>query len=112
MIRVYVPSTFAELAELHAAGSVPTGDGVRAGDTSEEAEYDALLDAAVASAERASATADPRRVVLAVDVATPGVSAPWRDVASVHVDLEPGAEPDDDLAWHATQEVPFLLGDA
>jgi hypothetical protein len=33
-----------------------------------------------------------------------------RDVAAVHVDTEDGAEPDDDLAWFATQEIPHLLG--
>ncbi|MBZ5735067.1 hypothetical protein K8Z61_11210 [Nocardioides sp. TRM66260-LWL] len=110
MTRAYVPATYAELARFHAAGEVPTTEAVTASDTSEEAEYDALLDAAVASAERAAGSDDPRRVVLAVDVPTVGLAAPWRHVASVHVDVEPGAEADDDLAWYATQEVGDLLG--
>lgn len=109
-MRVYVPASFAELARFHADGVVPTTDAVLAEDTSEEAEYDALMEAAVLSAERAAATDDPRRVVIAVDVTTPGVNAPLADVASVHVDPAPGADPDDDLAWYARQEIAILLG--
>ena len=110
MIRVYVPASFAELARFHAAGVVPTTEAVLAEDASEEAEYDALMDAAALSAQRAAATGDARRVVIAVDVTTPGVGAPIADVASVHVDPAPGADPDDDLAWYARQEIPDLLG--
>lgn len=109
MIRVYVPATFEELARFHADDAVPTTGAVLAEDTTEEAEYDALMEAAVLSAERAAATSDPRRVVIAVDVTTPGLTAAVADVASVHVDPAPGAEPDDDLAWYARQEIPHLL---
>lgn len=109
MTRVYVPASFAALAAFRASGRVPTEDAVTAPDSSEEAEYAALMTAADASAELAAATPDPRRVVVAVDVATPGLVASFADVASVHVDLEPPSDPDDDLAWFATQEVDALL---
>lgn len=109
MIRLYVPASFEELARFHADGGVPTGEAVGAVDTTEEAEYDALMEAAALSAERAARTGDPRRVVIAVDVTTPGLTAPIADVASVHVDPVPGAEPDDDLAWYARQEIDQLL---
>ena len=36
-------------------------------------------------------------------------SVPVRLVASVHVDTDDDADPDDDLAWYATQEIPDLL---
>lgn len=111
MMRVYVPADFAELARIHAEGTVPTRGAVAAEDSTEDAEYAALMEAAARSAERVAGSADPRRVVLAVDVTTPGVTAPLRDLASIHVDLDPGADPDDDLAWHATQELRFLLGE-
>ena len=34
----------------------------------------------------------------------------WRDVVAVHVDDRDDADPDDDLAWWATQEIGDLLG--
>ena len=33
----------------------------------------------------------------------------WRDVVAVHVDDRDDADPDDDLAWWATQEIDDLL---
>jgi hypothetical protein len=35
--------------------------------------------------------------------------ASWRDVVAVHVDSDDDADPDDDLAWWATQEVGDLV---
>jgi len=32
-----------------------------------------------------------------------------REVVAVHVDIEAGADPDDDLAWFATQEIGQLV---
>ena len=34
----------------------------------------------------------------------------WRDVVALHVDSDDDADPDDDLAWWATQEIGDLLG--
>ena len=33
----------------------------------------------------------------------------WGSVSAVHVDIEAGADPDDDLAWFATQEIGQLV---
>lgn len=121
-MRVYLPATLAQLADVHRNGTYTLGPGLTAhavtpalrewytsGDT-EELEYAALLDAAVSSL-RALATdsaAPRRRVVLAAEVpdrhvtATPGgrasavdlgAAVPIDAVVSVHVD-EPEAAPD------------------
>lgn len=105
-VRVYVPATLDLLARFHAAGEVPTAGAVVAADESEDAEYAALCEAADASA----ALGGRRRVVVVCEVPHEGAVAPMRDVASVHVDVEDDADPDEDLAWFATQEVPHLLG--
>ena len=49
------------------------------------------------------------RVVLVAEVPEGATSVPVRLVASVHVDTRDGADPDDDLAWYATQEIPELI---
>ena len=64
------------------------------------------LEAAEVSAEMSGGG---RRVVVVAEVPHEGAVAPMRDVASVHVDTEDGADPDDELAWFATQEIPHLL---
>lgn len=106
-VRAYVPATFDLLARFHADGEVPTAGAVEAADESEEAEYAALLEAAEASH---AMSGGGRRVVVVALVPYIGAVAAMREVAAVHVDTEDGAEPDDDLAWFATQEVPHLLG--
>ena len=113
-MRVYLPTTLARLAEEHAAGSVQVGDDVVvAEDDSEEAEYAALMTAADAST--ACLSGPGRRVVVVADLARApdgGDRVPFIDVVAVHADLEDrpaGADPDEDLAWFATQEVPDLL---
>ena len=105
-VRVYVPATLDLLARFHAEAEVPTAGAVLAVDESEDAEYAALVEAADASASIASGG---RRVVVVAEVAHEGAVAPLRDVVAVHVDTEDGADPDDDLAWYATQEIPDLL---
>ena len=70
------------------------------------AETAALVEAAEVSAEMSGGG---RRVVVVAEVPHEGAVAPMRDVASVHVDTEDGADPDDELAWFATQEIPHLL---
>jgi hypothetical protein len=107
-VRAYVPATPDLLADFLAAQAVPVdADPITAEDESEEAEYAALMTAADASA--ALLPGPGRRVVLVVEAPDGTRSVPWRLVASVHVDTEDDADPDDDLAWYATQEVPGLL---
>ena len=96
-VRAYVPATFDLLARFHAEGEVPTAGAVVAVDESEDAEVSAEM------------SGGGRRVVVVAEVPHEGAVAPMRDVASVHVDTEDGADPDDELAWFATQEIPHLL---
>ena len=119
--RVYLPATLALLAEQHAAGSVEvTDDAVLPEGDGEEEEYAALMtaaDASTALGAGGAADAGGRRVVVVVEVAgvpETGARVPWRRVVAVHADTEDrpaDADPDDDLGWFATQEVPDLLAD-
>jgi hypothetical protein len=107
-VRVYVPTTLALLREYAAVGAVAGYDEPFVAEADdEEAEYDALMAAADASA--ALAPADARRVVVVAEVAQEGEPIPVARIVAVHADLE-GAAPDDDLAWFATQELADLLG--
>jgi hypothetical protein len=110
--RVYIPGTLADLARWHAAGRVPvTEEWVVVAEADEELEYAALMTAAATAAEMLAGPG--RRVVVVADVADPDADAAWRDVAAVHADPEDrpaDADPDEDLAWFATQETPHLLG--
>ena len=107
-MRAYLPSTLELLARHDAEGEVPVGaDPITAEDESDEAEYAALMTAADASA--ALLDGPGRRVVLVAEVPDGATSVPVRLVASVHVDTDDDADPDDDLAWYATQEIPDLL---
>lgn len=122
MTRVYVASTLPDLAAVlgagPAAGEIRATDPVVADDDSEEGEYAALMTAADASASLVTGLTDGvrRRVVVVADVPGPvgedGEPVPvrWRDVVAVHVDAADDADPDDDLGWYATQELPHLLG--
>ena len=106
--RVYVPTTLARLAAYVEAGRVPAADErlVAPGDD-EEAEYDALM----AAADDAALLLDGpgRRVVLVAEVADPDGDLPRKRWVSVHVDTEDDPDPEADLAWFATQEIPDLL---
>jgi hypothetical protein len=117
-MRLYVPATLDLLAQWHAAGEVPAADpGVlgafEAPDESEEGEYAALMSAADASAELVDGPG--RRVVLVVDTGASGSSGSSvrvRDWQAVHADVADrpaGADPDEDLGWFATQEIPDLI---
>ena len=112
--RVYLPATLALLADWHAMGQVPADvDRLVAPDEDEDSEYAALMGAADASWQLLGRAG--RRVVVVADVADPGANGAvrWREVVAVHADdaeRGPDADPDDDLAWYATQEVPDLLG--
>jgi len=112
MTRVYVPATRALLAGWHTAGQVPAeaiAEAFEAPDETEEGEYAALMSAADVSAEMLSGPG--RRVVVVLDADY--APADWSDVVAVHADpadRPAGADPDEDLAWFTTQEVPDLLG--
>jgi hypothetical protein len=112
MTRVYVPATAALLGAWHAAGEIPADafeEAFEAPDETEEGEYAALMSAADASADLL--TGAGRRVVLVVE-ATAAAPVPLREVLAVHADVADrpaGADPDEDLGWFATQEIPDLL---
>lgn len=111
-VRVYVPATFALLADLERDGELPASvDRFEAADDSEEAEYSALLDGADAS--RALIGGPGRRVVVVAELPSYDGPVPLARVVAVHVDTGDGAgdpaDDDDDLAWFATQEIPHLL---
>jgi hypothetical protein len=107
--RIYVPTTLADLAAYVAAGAVPaSADRVLAEGEDEESEYAALMTAADLSADL---LAEPgRRVVVVAEPPEAEGAVPMRLVVAVHADTDDGADPDDDLAWYATQEIPDLLG--
>lgn len=109
MTRVYLPTTLGELARFVDQGYLPesTERYVAPGED-EESEYAALTAAAEASAALQDDAA--RRVVVVAEVTDPDGTVALELVQAVHADLAEGADPDDDLAWFATQEIPDLLG--
>jgi len=119
MTRLYLPATLVLLAELDAGSRVDTVEAFVAADDSEESEYAALVAAAEGSAQLVTGlgTGLRRRVVVVAEVPAEGAAEPDAigidDVVAVHADpadLGPGgADPDDDLGWYATQEIPDLL---
>ena len=114
MTRVYVPATLDLLAAWHQAGVVPADAErfVAEGDD-EDSEYAALMAAADASTVLQDA-AGHRRVVVVAEVGDPDGEVAVRLVRAVHADEAPrpaDADPDDDLAWYATQEIGALLSD-
>ena len=107
-VRVYVPGTIADLAAWSASGEVPAeAERFVAPDDTEDGEYAALVEAAAASAGLLRGPG--RRVVLVAEVADPDAEVPMTEVVAVHVDSREDPDPDDDLAWFATQELPQLL---
>jgi hypothetical protein len=111
-VRVYVPATLAALAELAARGELPPStDRFVAADDTEEAEYDALGEAAAASAAMLGGVG--RRVVVVAELPDPDGAVPLTLVAAVHADtddVDPGATDLPDLGWYAVQEIADLLG--
>jgi hypothetical protein len=107
-VRLYLPATLELLEQWHDAGSVPDADeAFEAPDDTEEGEYAALMSAADAST--ALAGRGGRRVVLVLE----GGSAPypisrWAAVHADGADRAADADPDDDLAWFAVQEIADL----
>lgn len=111
MTRRYLPSTLPRLAEQWDGDGPEVVDAVLAADDGEESEYAALMTAADASAELVAGLPDGRRrrVVVVVETTTDDAPVAWRDVVAVHVDTHDDADPDDDLAWWASQEIGDLL---
>jgi hypothetical protein len=110
-MRIYLPTTVAGLGRLRGEGSLPaSAERYVADGDSEEQEYAALMAAATEAAELLDGPG--RRVVVVADVADPDGAVPLRDVVALHADPEDrpvGADPDEDLAWFATQELDQLL---
>lgn len=131
-VRVYLPVTPAQLAELWQDGQLAVQSSMAYAvtpalreqlteDDTEQLEYAALLQAARASlALLADETSAPRRLVVALDV-PPSAVAPARGggasavqlagprpLSEVACALADGTE-DHELAWYATQEIPALL---
>ena len=110
-MRIYLPTTMAGLARLRDDGSLPaSAERYVADGDSEEQEYAALMAAAAESAELIAGAG--RRVVVVADVADPDGEVPLRDVVALHADpaaRQAGADPDEDLAWYATQEIDAVL---
>lgn len=112
MTRAYLPSTLGDLARDWEAAGPATAGAVLAADESEGAEHDALMAAAEVSAARVEGAPDGarRRVVVVVGSGADAAAPRWSDVVAVHADADDDTDPDDDLGWWATQEVPELLG--
>jgi hypothetical protein len=111
-VRIYLPATLDGLGRLRDDGSLPaSAERYVADGDSEEQEYAALMAAAAESAELLGGAG--RRVVVVADLADPDGDVPLRDVVAVHADpadRPAGADPDEDLAWFAVQEIDELLG--
>jgi len=110
-MRIYLPTTIAGLAGLRDDGSLPaSAERYVADGDSEEQEYAALVAAAADSAELLGGAG--RRVVVVAEVTDPDGVVALSEVVAVHADPEDrpaGADPDEDLAWYATQELDELL---
>lgn len=92
----------------HRAETALVIDGGRVcGVVSEREVGDVGADEVVDLAELVGAPA--RRVVLAADVVELAGAVPRKSWAALHVDTDDDADPDDDLAWYATQEIPGLI---
>ena len=101
-MRVYLPATLDELRTWATQRQVPAdAERVVAESEDEQDEYAALMTAADLGDPR-------RRVVVVAEVPGNGEGEiGWADVAAIHADPEPradDADPDEDLAWFATQE--------
>ncbi|MDI6911927.1 hypothetical protein [Nocardioides sp.] len=115
-VRAYLPTTIAVLAEQYEQGAFVVSDDVvvlASAADDEEAEYDALMTAAAVSAALVAGAG--RRVVVVAELdrsPETGWTVPLKRVVAVHADTEDrpaDADPDGDLGWFATQEIPQLL---
>ncbi len=110
-MRIYLPTTLDGLRRLRDEGSLPaSAERYVADGDSEEQEYAALMAAAADAAGLLDGGG--RRVVVVADLADPDGAVPLRQVVAVHadpVDRPAQADPDEDLAWYATQEIDGLV---
>jgi redox-sensitive bicupin YhaK (pirin superfamily) len=112
--RLYLPMTLDLLAEVVDEGRLPAGWSVERMSPptqDEDGEYVALMWAAEASAELLPDGG--RRVVLVAEGETSlRVEVTMGAFVAVYADPEDrpsDADPEDDLCWYATQEIPELL---
>lgn len=112
-LRVYLPTTLEDLRSYVAGREIPEHvDRVVADGEDEESEYSALMTAADLSAGLLGGPG--RRVVVVAVVPEVARPVPMDLVVAVHADPEDrpaDADPDDDLAWYASQEIAQLLRD-
>jgi hypothetical protein len=111
MTRFYLPATLATLADMDGGAVLETADAFVTADESEEAEYDALVAAAEASAGLVAGLGDGlrRRVVVVADVAGEPATIGIVDLVAVHADVSDDADPESDLGWYGVQEIPALI---
>ena len=106
--RIYVPTTLAGLAGYVDHGYVPeSAERYAAPGDDEESEY-AALEAAAEAAE-SLLTGPGRRVVLVAEVTFVDGPVAMEQVVAVHADTDDEHDPDDELAWFATQEIQYLI---
>jgi len=112
-VRCYVPTTLDRLRTHVEQGRLPDDvDRFEPEGDDEESEYAALMDAAEAAA--ALLDGPGRRVVVVAEVDPASTWLAMSDVVAVHCDVADrpaGADPDEDLAWFATQEIEELVAD-
>ena len=112
-VRVYLPTTLRALAGFVAAGEIPEHvEKLVAEGPDEESEYAALMSAADASGGLLDGPG--RRVVVVAELPEATGPVPLDDVVAVHADTEDrpaAADPDEDLAWFASQEIEQLVSD-
>jgi hypothetical protein len=112
-VRYYVPTTLDRLRTYVEHGRLPDDvDRFQSEGDDEESEYAALMGAADAAA--ALLDGPGRRVVVVAEVEVPGAELAMSEVVAVHCDVADrpvDADPDEDLAWFATQEIEALVAD-
>jgi hypothetical protein len=114
MTRVYMPTTLDVLREQYQTGEFVDLEQIWAKGPDEEDEYLALMHAADASLELLDGPG--RRIVIVAELVAPRVNVPTplRDVVAYYADpveRPVDADPDEDLAWYATQEIDAILSD-
>ncbi len=109
--RCYVPATLERLRGYVEHGALPADvDRFVPESDQEEDEYAALMSAADAAAQLLGGPG--RRVVVVAEADHADLPIPMSQVVAVHCDVADrpaDADPDEDLAWFATQEIPDLL---
>ncbi len=108
MTRIYLPTTFARLATYVDNGYISeSAERFVSPGEDDESEYAALL----AAAEAAEALLDGpgRRLVVVAEVTYEDGPVAMEQVVAVHADTDDDHDPDDDLGWFATQEIPYLI---